>query len=181
MFSFLKPKPKLISSKLIKKRSDKIAKKASRLARRRVRRGEIVDVHTFSMYLKTVDAEYDELKTYITNSTTVRDYATLRSTTLAQTRSLVEFYDSKHKDLVNAYATVQEKAKAAGKGKRYQSDVSEPPNITPLKESLSELSGEKREPKVALRRPKPAPTSAARSNPATKKPTPNIGAKNVIQ
>ncbi len=136
---FFKSNKNIINAQVIKVKTDKIAKRVMRDAKKRIKRGEILDSRSFGMYLNYIDAQYDHIKADADNTTMVADYTAVRNRRLAQTGQLLAFYDSGYDDLRRLYKHLAEKANEAGRTNDLKNDLTRPPDMEDLKVAFKKL------------------------------------------
>lgn len=131
-----------ISAQALKHSTDKIMKKTLRDAKKRIKRGELLDCRSLGMYLNSIDARYEHIKADVGNSTRVTDYMSVRSRRVAETRQLIDFYDTDYAELRSLYKIVARKAEEAGRVDDFNSDRAIPPSIEKQKKEFDKLTGE---------------------------------------
>lgn len=139
---FFKSNKNIINAQVIKVKTDKIAKRVMRDAKKRIKRGELLDSRSFGMYLNYIDAQYDHIKADADNTTMVADYTAVRTTRVAQTAQLLAFYDSGYDDLKRLYINLAEKANEAGRTDDLKNDRTRPPDMEDLKLAFKKLKAE---------------------------------------
>lgn len=139
---FFKSNKNIINAQVIKVKTDKIAKRVMRDAKKRIKRGELLDSRSLGMYLNYIDAQYDHIKADADNTTMVADYTAVRTTRLAQTGQLLAFYDSSYDDLRRLYKNLAEKATEAGRADDLKNDLTRPPDMDDLREAFKKLTVE---------------------------------------
>ncbi len=140
---FFKSSKNLINAQVIKVKTDKIAKRIMRDAKKRIKRGELLDSRSFGMYLNHIDAQYDHIKADADNTTMVADYTVVRNTRLAQTGQLLAFYDSSYDDLRRLYKNLAEKAAASGREDDLKNSLTRPPDMDDLRTAFKKLTNER--------------------------------------
>lgn len=143
---FFKSNKNIINAQVIKVKTDKIAKRIMRDAKKRIKRGELLDSRSFGMYLNYIDAQYDHIKADVDNTTMVADYTAVRTTKLAETGQLLAFYDSGYDDLRGLYKNLAEKAQEAGRADDLKNDLTRPPAMDDLKAAYKKLTAEHDQP-----------------------------------
>lgn len=103
----------IVSSSVIKARSDKLHKRVIRDAKKKIKNGELIDGYSFEMYLQTIDAAYEHIKNDISSATQTSNYNKIRTDKLAETRQLLDFFSLDHAELSRLYQIVLQKAKQA--------------------------------------------------------------------
>lgn len=150
---FFKQKNNIINTQVLKVKTDKIAKRALRDAKRRIKRGELIDAHSLSMYLNTLDARYDHIEADVKNATMIVSYDAIRATKIAEIRRTIGFYDNDFVELKNLYRDLAEKAKETGRSGEGKQDVATPPDMNSLKATFEKLAGDTIPQAEMVRRP----------------------------
>ena len=105
----------IISSSVIKAKTDKLHKSVLRDAKKKIKTGELVDSYSFEMYLQTIDAKYSHIKNDIANATQTANYTRIRADKIGETRQLLDFFSHDHSELVRLFQIVSQKAKQANR------------------------------------------------------------------
>lgn len=174
---FFRTTKNTLSAQSVKVKSDKLAKRVMKDAKRRIRKGELLDCRSLGMHLSSIDARYDYLRAEVNNATLIADYVSSRAQKLAKTRQLIEFYNNDYRELKNLYQVVERKAKEAGRTDDLQQDDSEPLSLDKLRRQFEKLSGEheQEEAREAIReRPAPQPIRPVAKPTTTPMTTPMI-------
>ena len=114
-------------------------KKALRDARKKVKKGELVDGHDLSLYLRTISARYAHLNADIDNSTRVYDYSKLRGHKIAETRELLDFFSHDHSELERLSQIVAKKAERAERIDDFKHQKLSNIDLSKLRNSFNEL------------------------------------------
>ncbi len=130
----------IINTQVLKIKTDKIAKRVMRDAKKRIKRGELLDAHSLSMYLRTVDSYYDHIEADVKNSTMIVSYDAVRAAKIAETRRMIGFYDRDFDELRNLYRDLMEKAQETGWTSDTKQDISAPPDMNTLKLTFEKLA-----------------------------------------
>ncbi len=139
---FFKRKNTIINTQILKVKTDKIAKRALRDAKKRIKRGELIDAHSLSMYLNTLDSRYDHIEADVKNATMIVSYDTIRATKIAEIRRTIGFYDSDFAELRNLYKDLMDKARETGKSNDGKHDIAAPPEMKSLRATFEKLAGD---------------------------------------
>lgn len=137
---FFKSKSNIINTQVLKAKTDKIAKRIARDAKKRIKKDELTDSHSLSMYLSFIDSKFDHIKADVSNSTMVVNYDAVRAARMAETGQLIAFYDDEFNSLRLLYKNLAEKAEKSGRSNDLKHDITAPPDMSELKASFSELS-----------------------------------------
>lgn len=146
---FFKSKSNIINTQVLKVKTDKIAKRITRDAKKRIKRGELIDARSLSLYLGYIDAQYDHIKADVRNSTMVVNYDAVRAARVAETAQLIAFYDNDFNSLKLLYKTLVEKAEESGRSTDLRHDITAPPDMSELKAAFRELNETPSEAKTA--------------------------------
>lgn len=138
---FFKSKSNIINTQVLKVKTDKIAKRITRDAKKRIKRGELIDAHSLSSYLGVIEGAYDHIKADVRNTRMLVNYDGVRAAKVAETAQLIAFYDNDLATLKQLYKVLLEKSEEAGRTTTPRQDVTMPPDMTELKEAFSELTG----------------------------------------
>lgn len=130
----------IISNQAIQAKSDKLHKRALRDARKKIRKGELVDSHDLALYLQTIDARYAHIKADIANATRVANYAKVRADKMAETRQLLDFFSQDHAELTRLYQIVAQKAKDAERIDDLKQEKLSAVDLTKLKDIFNALA-----------------------------------------
>lgn len=130
----------VINAQVLQAKTDKLMKRTLRDAKKRVRKGELLDCRSLGLYLRSIDARYDYIKADINNATRVVNYTALRAKKIAETRQLMEFYDGDYAELTNLYRTIARKAEQAGRMDDFKQDRVQPPDMATLKSGFNKLT-----------------------------------------
>src|SRR4051794_30691590 len=112
----------IISVQVVQAKSDKLKRRALRDARKKIRKGELVDSHSLALYLHTIDARYTHLKADISNATRVANYAKVRAEKVAEARQLLDFFGQDYSELDRLSQIVAKKAERAGRANDLKPD-----------------------------------------------------------
>lgn len=145
MFSLFKFKSNVINSQVVKAKTDKLMKRALKDAKKRIKRGELLDCRSLGLHLRSIEARYDYIKADINNSNRVGGYTAIRARKIAETRQLMEFYSGDYAELTNLYRIVARKAEQAGRMDDFKEDRVGPPSMEKLKTSFNKLTDDEGE------------------------------------
>lgn len=134
----------IISNEVITGKSKNIQRKALRDARKKIKKGELIDSHDFAMYLQTVDDRYAHIKADISNATRVINYDRVRDEKMAETRQLLEFFGQDQDELSRLFQIVAQKAKQANRIDDLRQEKLSNINISKLQASFDSLAREDR-------------------------------------
>ena len=137
---FSKQKNTIINTQVLKIKTDKIAKRIMRDAKKRIKRGELFDARSLGMYLRTIDSHYAHIEADVRNSTMIVSYDAVRAAKIAETRRMIGFYDSEFDELRNLYRDLMEKSKDLGRVNDAKQDMSAPPDMNSLKITFEKLA-----------------------------------------
>jgi hypothetical protein len=129
----------IISSQVINSKTEKIKKRALRDARKKIRKGELTDSHSFALYLETVDERYEFIKNDIAEATRVVNYAQTRANKIAETRQLLDFFSQDYAELIRLAQNVSKKAVEAGKSNDQKHERLSDIDLSKLKDSFKDL------------------------------------------
>jgi hypothetical protein len=129
----------IISSQVINAKTEKIKKRALRDARKKIRKGELTDSHSFALYLETVDERYEFIKNDIAEATRVLNYAQTRADKIAETRQLLDFFKHDHAELVRLAHIVARKAEQADRTDDLKQEKLSDIDLSKLKDSFNDL------------------------------------------
>lgn len=132
----------IINTQVLRVKTDKIARRVMRDAKRRIKRGELFDAQSLGMYLRTVDAYYDHIEADVRNSTMIVSYDAVRAAKIAETRRMIGFYDRDFDELRNLYRDLMEKAQETGRTSDTKHDISAPPDMNALKLTFEKLAND---------------------------------------
>lgn len=118
-------------------------KQALRDARKRIRKGEMVEANGFSLYLHTIDARFSSLLSDINNSTRVVSYTSIRAKKIAEARRLLDFFAQDLSELSQLDQILGEKAFEAGKSGDLKKVRNLSVDLTKLQASFEELERHK--------------------------------------
>lgn len=167
---FFRRKRNIINNQMIKIRTDKIAKKIKRDVKKKIKKGELVDPKSFSLYLNYIDAEYNHIKADIKDATMTANYEVVRRARLNDAREIIAFYNSRFAELRNLRSELIQQAKALGKTENLKDELTTPPEIEKLRTKLAILSGETVARKTApVRRPVAVNTAPTAQNRQTRR------------
>ena len=139
---FFKPKSNIINAQVLKVKADKIAKRVMHDAKRRIKRGELLDARSLGLYLRAIDSHYDHIEADVKNATMIVSYDALRAAKIAETRQMIGFYDQDFDELRVLYRDLTEKAKETGRTGDVKQDMSAPPNMNALKMTFEKLTND---------------------------------------
>lgn len=129
----------IISAQVINARAEKLKKQALKDAKKKMRKGELVDSHSLALYLQTIDQRYAFVKDDIANATRVVNYAKIRADKVAETRQLLDFFSHDHAELVRLYHIVAQKAKQADRTEDLKQEKLSSVDVSKLKDSFNNL------------------------------------------
>lgn len=132
----------IINTQVLRVKTDKIARRVMRDAKKRIKRGELLDAQSLGMYLRTVDAHYDHIEADVRNSTMIVSYDAVRAAKIAETRRMIGFYDRDFDELRNLYRDLMEKAQETGRTSDTKQDISAPPDMNTLKLTFEKLAND---------------------------------------
>jgi hypothetical protein len=135
----------VISSPVVKAKSDKLYKLVVRDAKKKIKSGELIDSYSFEMYLETIDAAYAHVKNDIISATQTADYDSIRAAKLAETRQLLDFFNLDHAELARLYQIVLKKAKDAERINDLKQEKLSSVDIAKLRENFEELIKKEKE------------------------------------
>lgn len=139
---FSKRRNTIINTQVLKIKTDKIAGRIMRDAKKRIKRGELLDAHSLSMYLRTVDSYYDHIEADVKNSTMIVSYDAVRAAKIAETRRMIGFYDRDFDELRNLHRDLMEKARETGRTNDTKQGISAPPDMNALKLTFEKLAND---------------------------------------
>jgi len=137
---FSKRKNTIINTQVLKVKTDKIAGRIIRDAKKRIKRGELLDARSLGMYLRTIDSHYAHIEADVKNSTMIVSYDAVRAAKIAETRQMIGFYDRDFDELRNLYQDLMEKAKELGRANDAKQGMSAPPDMNALKTTFEKLA-----------------------------------------
>jgi len=135
----------IISSPVIKARSDKLHKRVLRDAKKKIKNGELIDSHSFGMYLQVIDAEYAHIKNDINNATQTANYTRIRANKIAETRQLLDFFRHDNSELARLYRIVVQKARDAKRTDDLKEEKLSSVDTSDLKVSFERLTKKEEE------------------------------------
>lgn len=139
---FFKKKNTIINATVLKMKADRIAKKTLRGTKKAIKRGELPDAGSFKTYLHHIDGQYSHLVAEVQGATMIADYATIRSTRMAETGQLIAFYDPQFQELRTSYRTLESLAKDFGRSDNLKQDIAIPPGMDDLRATFNKLNEE---------------------------------------
>ncbi len=135
----------IISSPVIKSRSDKLHKRVLRDAKKKIKNGELIDSHSFEMYLQVIDSEYAHIKNDINNATQTANYTRIRADKIAETRQLLDFFRHDNSELARLYRIVVQKARDAKRTDDLKEEKLSSVDTSDLKVSFEKLTKKEEE------------------------------------
>jgi hypothetical protein len=132
-------KKNIISSQVVKGKSDKLMRHVLRDAGKKIKNEELIDGYSFEMYLQTVDAQFAHLKNEISSATQTANYTTIRAEKIAETRQLLDFFNHDNADLARLNQIVIKKAAEAKRIDDLKHEKLAPVDISDLKDEFNEL------------------------------------------
>lgn len=129
----------IISNQVIKLKSDKLHRRVLKDARKKMKKGELVDAHSLALYLPTIDDMYTHLKADINNATRIIDYSNVRAKKVAETRQLIDFFSQDYRELDRLSEIAAKKAEEAGRTDDHKHEKLSSIDLTKLKESFEGL------------------------------------------
>ena len=159
---FRSKKATVINTQVLRVRSDKIAKRVRRDAKKRLKRGELTSAHGLVLYLNHIDDAYSHLKADVKNARLLADYESVRADKVAEAGSLIQTHDAMLEDLDRIKSNLLEKAREAGREGTIKVESRSSIDITPLRTALAKLT-QPAELRVPVTRQKTHPQQPQRS------------------
>lgn len=105
----------IISTHVIKAKSNKLMKRALRDAKKQIRKGVLGDSRHLSMYLQMIDERFTYVKDEINNAKRVHNYTNVYAVKMADTRQMLASYNQGYAELNRLSRVADKKAKSAGR------------------------------------------------------------------
>lgn len=111
-------------------------------ARKEIRKGVLIDSHSLTLYLQTIDARFTHINADINNATRVLNSAKVRADKTAETRQLLAFFNQDCTELDRLSQIVAKKAEEAGRIDDFKHEKLSSIDLTKLKFNFDALTKE---------------------------------------
>lgn len=132
-------KKNIISAQVVKKRADRVKKRALKAAKKQIKRGELADSKTLELHLSEVRSHFIPLLSDVKNSTSTLNSAKKRARIVAKNRQLIDFFSHNYVELTQLKNRAERAARDADREDEFKHEKHLEVETSKMKDEFEEI------------------------------------------